>query len=148
MPPAPTSRLPSLLSPHPPTPTRSGGGSLRSRLGWERKPGCWLACRREEVEEEESLALPTLSPRLNWRRHEEEKEKRRVAELWFRRRWRLSVTGLALHHLQTGFRLDGIRPLATSTKWKPESSHTTINYQDIRHEQDNGLKPRRTAMPR
>jgi len=26
---------------------------------------------------EESLALPTLSPRLNWRRHEEEKEKRR-----------------------------------------------------------------------
>lgn len=26
------------------------------------------------MEEEESLALPTLSPRLNWRRQEEERE--------------------------------------------------------------------------
>lgn len=30
----------------------------------------------------------------------------RVAELWFRRRWRLSVTWLALHHLQAGLRLE------------------------------------------
>lgn len=37
-----------------------------SRLGWERKPGCWLDWSREEVEEEESRALPTLSPRLSW----------------------------------------------------------------------------------
>lgn len=75
-PPPPTSLPPSLLSPPPPPPpTLSDEVSLRSRLGWERKPGCWLAWRREEVEEEESLALPTLSPRLNWRRQgEEEKE--------------------------------------------------------------------------
>lgn len=58
MPPTP-SRPPSLLSPPP------DEGSLRSRLGWERNPGCWLAWRREEVEEVESLALPTLSSRLS-----------------------------------------------------------------------------------
>lgn len=58
MPPTP-SRPPSLLSPPP------DEASLRSRLGWERKPGCWLAWRREDVEEVESLALPTLSSRLS-----------------------------------------------------------------------------------
>lgn len=82
MPPPPPTSLPaSLLSPPPPPPTLSVAASLRSRLGWERKPGCWLAWRREEVEEEESRALPTLSPRLNWgRKRRKEKRKKQGEE--------------------------------------------------------------------
>lgn len=67
-PPPPPGSLPeSLLSTPPPATGRSDGESRWSRLGWERKPGCWLDWSREEVEEEESLALPTLSSRLSCR---------------------------------------------------------------------------------
>lgn len=66
LPPPPPGSFPeSLLSTPPPAPPRSDRESRWSRLGWERNPGCWLVWSREEVEE--SLALPTLSPRLSCR---------------------------------------------------------------------------------
>lgn len=37
----------------------------------------------------------------------------RITQLWFGRWWRLSVTRLALHHLQAGLRLGG----QTVDKW-------------------------------
>ena len=70
MPPPATSRPPSCRSPPAPPPRSEGP----SRLGCERKPGVWLACSREEEEQDSPRPLPTLSPRLSYRGEGGERE--------------------------------------------------------------------------